>query len=85
MSPIRAAWVDYREAVSSFSRPARLFLLAELLAWTCHGIFAVAFNLYLVEGGFRESFIGQAVSLHGLGMANQVQVHGEFLCTMKRR
>ena len=69
MRPLRAAWIDYREAVRLFSRPARLLLLTELLAWICHGIFAVAFNLYLLEGGFRESFVGQAISLNGLGMA----------------
>ena len=69
MSPLRAAWRDYRDAVGLFSRPARLYLLTELLAWTCHGIFAVVFNLYLLEGGYRESFIGRAVSLNGLGMA----------------
>jgi len=69
VSALRAAWIDYREAVSLFSRPARLLLVTELLAWICHGIFAVAFNLYLLEGGFRESFVGQAISLNGLGMA----------------
>ncbi|MEK7824571.1 MAG: MFS transporter [Candidatus Eisenbacteria bacterium] len=69
MSPVRAAWGDYRDAVASFSRPARLFLLTELLAWTCHGVFAVVFNLYLLEAGYRESFVGRAVSLNGLGMA----------------
>ncbi|TMQ74313.1 MAG: MFS transporter [Candidatus Eisenbacteria bacterium] len=69
MSRVRAAWVDYRDAVAAFSRPARLFLLTELLAWICHGVFAVVFNLYLLEGGYRESFIGRAVSLNGLGMA----------------
>jgi MFS family permease len=69
MSPLAAAWTDYREAVARFSRPARLYLLTELLAWSCHGIFAVVFNLYLLEGGYRESFIGRAVSLNGLGIA----------------
>src|SRR5262245_32228096 len=69
MSPLAAAWTDYRDAVARFSRPARLYLLTELLAWSCHGVFAVVFNLYLLEGGYRESFIGRAVSLNGLGMA----------------
>ena len=69
MSQVRAAWVDYREAVGSFSRPARLFLLTELLAWICHGVFAVIFNLYLLDAGYRESFVGRAVSFNGLGMA----------------
>src|SRR5262245_34668026 len=69
MSPFAAAWQDYRDAVASFSRPARLMLTTELLAWICHGIFAVVFNLYLIEGGFRERFVGSAISLNGLGMA----------------
>jgi MFS family permease len=69
VSPFRAAWNDYLGAVAAFSRPARMFLLTELLAWTNHGVFAVVFNLYLLEGGYRESFVGSAVSLNGLGMA----------------
>ncbi|MBI1797118.1 MAG: MFS transporter [Candidatus Eisenbacteria bacterium] len=69
MSPLAAAWTDYRDAVARFSRPARLYLLTELLAWTCHGIFAVVFNLYLLDGGWRESLIGRAISINGLGMA----------------
>jgi MFS family permease len=69
VSPLRAAWDDYRGAVRLFSRPARRLLVTELLAWICHGIFAVAFNLYLLAGGFRESFVGTAISLNGLGMA----------------
>jgi MFS family permease len=69
VSPVRAAWDDYRDAVALFSRPARLFLLTELLAWICHGVFAVVFNLYLLEAGYRESFVGQAISMNGLGMA----------------
>ena len=69
MSPLRRTWNDYREAAGRFSRPARLYLLAELLAWTGHGVFQVLFNLYLVEGGFKESFIGRAISLNGIGLA----------------
>ena len=69
MSPFTSAFRDYREAVALFSRPARRMLLTELLAWICHGIFAVVFNLYLIEGGFRERFVGSAISLNGLGMA----------------
>jgi MFS family permease len=69
MIALRAAWDDYRQAVSLFSRPARRMLLTELLAWICSGVFAVIFNLYLLEGGFRERFVGTAISLNGLGMA----------------
>lgn len=69
MSPLRTAWNEYHEAARRFSRPARLYLLAELLAWTGHGVFQVLFNLYLVEGGFKESFVGRAISLNGIGLA----------------
>jgi MFS family permease len=69
MSPWRAIWTDYREAFSRFSRPARHYLLGELLAWTALGVFQVLFNLYLVERHFQAGFIGRAVSFHGIGMA----------------
>ncbi|MBI1798545.1 MAG: MFS transporter [Candidatus Eisenbacteria bacterium] len=69
MSPITAVWKDYRDAAREFSRPARHYLLGELLAWTGHGVFQVLFNLYLLEAHFQEAFIGHAIALHGLGMA----------------
>jgi len=69
MSPLRAVWNDYLEAGRAFSRPARRYLTAELLAWTGNGVFQVLFNLYLVRGGFKESFVGRAVSLQALGLA----------------
>ena len=69
MAHLRAAWHEYLEAVRAFSRPARFYLLTELLAWTGHGVFQVLFNLYLVAGGFTESFVGQAISLNALGLA----------------
>ena len=69
MSPVRTAWKDYREAARRFSRPARLFLICEVLAWAAHGIHYVLFNLYLVEGGYSESFVGRAISVNALGLA----------------
>jgi MFS family permease len=69
MSPIRAVWNEYRDAVRQFSRPARHYLLGELMAWTGHGIFQVLFNLYLVEAHHQEAFIGRAIAMHGIGMA----------------
>jgi MFS family permease len=69
MSPIRAVWNEYRDAVRQFSRPARHYLLGELMAWTGHGIFQVLFNLYLVEAHYQEAFIGRAIAMHGIGMA----------------
>ena len=68
MSPLKAAWEDFREAARSFSRPARFYLGAEFLMWTAHGIFAVLFNLYLVDSGARERFVGRAIASSAIGM-----------------
>src|SRR5258706_6916879 len=69
MSPIASMVYDYRDAIRQFSPPARRFLLATSLTFAAYGASAVLFNLYLLEGGFRESFVGQIVALGGLGMA----------------
>src|SRR5262245_26367064 len=69
MSPLAGAWKDYRDAARRFSRPARLYLAAELCAWTGQGVFQVLFNLYLAQAGFQEAFIGRVVSVNGLGIA----------------
>src|SRR5437867_13082840 len=69
MSPLRAAWRDYRDAVGSFSRPARWFLAHTLLGWAGYGVNTVLFNLYLVEAHFQASFVGAVISINGLGLA----------------
>jgi len=69
MTALLSVWHDFRDAARAFSPQARRFLLAEFLAWLGHGVFQVLFNLYLVEGGFQESFVGRAVSMHALGVA----------------
>ena len=68
MRAVREAWRDFVEAARMFSRPARHYLSAEFLMWTAHGIFAVLFNLYLVEAGESESFVGRAISINAVGM-----------------
>ncbi len=68
MTPVIAAWRDFRDAARQFSRAARLYLGAEFLMWSAHGIFSVLFNLYLVEAGRSEGFVGSAISASALGM-----------------
>ncbi len=67
MPALREAVHEFRDAVARFSRPARLYLGAEFLAWTGHGIFAVLFNLFLVEGGASEAAVGRAIAASGMG------------------
>src|SRR5262245_30650349 len=69
MSPLASLVYDYRDAIRQFSPPARRFLLATSLTFAAYGASAVLFNLYLLEGGFRESFVGQIIALGGAGMA----------------
>jgi MFS family permease len=69
MTALRNAFTDFLEAARAFSRPARIYLLAEFLVWTAHGVFSVLFNLYLVEAGYPESFVGRAISMTALGLA----------------
>jgi MFS family permease len=68
MTALRTAAREFVEAARSFSRPARLYLGSEFLMWTAHGIFAVLFNLYLVEAGAGERFVGQAIASSALGL-----------------
>lgn len=67
--PALGAFADFRDAARSFSRPARHYLFTEFLAWTGYGVFQVLFNLYLVEAGFPEAFVGRAIAANGIGLA----------------
>lgn len=60
---------DYYQATADFSRNAKLFLASVFLAGLSFSAFGVIFNLYLVELGFREGFIGNLLSVGALAMA----------------
>jgi MFS family permease len=57
---------DYFHRIGMFSRNARLFLSATALWGFAMGIWAVLFNLYLLDLGFREDFIGYMFLSSGL-------------------
>lgn len=69
MRPLLDAIADFRDAARHFSRPARFYLLAEFLVWTSYGAFSVLYNLYLVEAGFSERFVGRAIAMTAFGLA----------------
>jgi len=69
VTPLRRAWVDYRDAARRFSPPARRLLAAEFLLFSGYGVSQVLFNLYLVESGFGPRVVGHAISLFGIGVA----------------
>jgi len=66
---IRKVFSDYYQATSDFSRNAKLFLASMFLVGMCFSAFGVIFNLYLVEAGFREGFIGNLLSVGALAMS----------------
>ncbi len=68
MTAVESAIREFRDAARLFSRAARLYLGAEFLLWTGHGMFSVLFNLYLVEAGASEAFVGRAIAASGIGM-----------------
>ena len=59
---------DFADAARAFSRPSRLYLLTELLAWTGSASTGCCQPLP-GAGGFDEAFVGRAVSLNALGLA----------------
>ncbi|MCC6651077.1 MAG: MFS transporter, partial [Candidatus Eisenbacteria bacterium] len=69
MRAVRDVFTDFLDAARHFSRPARFYLFAEFLIWTAHGVYSVLFNLYLVEAGYPESFVGRAISVNAIGLA----------------
>lgn len=68
MQPLTDAIRDFRDAARAFSRPARFYLLAEFLVWSANGVFSVLFNLYLVEAGMSERFVGEALAAQAVGL-----------------
>lgn len=60
---------DYLRGFRHIGLNARLLIVVCFFAYTGIGVYAVIFNLYLVQLGFREDFIGafQALSVLGTG------------------
>ena len=66
---VRRLFDDYYSTTREFSANARLFLLGTFLTWIGLSVNQVVFNLYLVEAGYKEDFVGRVVSMMGVGMA----------------
>ncbi len=57
---------NYWISVRSFSRGARLYLLASVLQGIGFGIFQLFFNFYILSLGYRRDFLGLLISLPAL-------------------
>ncbi|NLI63079.1 MAG: MFS transporter [Methanosarcinaceae archaeon] len=60
---------DYIKRVKSFSANAKLFLIFVFLTSLSLGVYQVIFNLYIIELGFSERFLGIILALTALGTA----------------
>jgi MFS family permease len=60
---------SYIRGIREYRRDVRLFLLYNLASNIGIGVFTLLFNLYLVQLGFREDYIGQFNSISTLAMA----------------
>lgn len=60
---------SYIRRVRSFNRDIRLFFVFSLLITIGFGVFGLAYNLYLVELGYREDFIGIFNAIFTLSIA----------------
>jgi len=76
---------EYLRHASRFSRPARLFLAAQVLYGVGQTSVWVLRNLYLKARGFDEDFIGHTLAAQSLGMAAVVLVAAPFMDRMRFR
>lgn len=58
--------VDYFHSIKLFSRNARLFLIAGFVGSLYHSVYGVIGNLYILQAGHGESFLGLMISLSSL-------------------
>lgn len=61
-------FIGYIHKMGSFTLNAKLFLIGSTFLSTMGGIWGVIFNLYLMDMGFREDFVGYMLSIGGLAM-----------------
>lgn len=65
--------------IRNYSGDIRLYLLYTLLANVAIGVFALVFNLYLIELGQREDYIGIFNAIQTMAMAATAVILGWFI------
>lgn len=71
--------MSYVRSVKSYSPDIRLYLVYTLFANVSIGVFALVFNLYLLQLGLRENFIGAFNAVHTLAIAGTALSTGWLL------
>ncbi len=76
---------DYIRKMGSFSLNAKLFLVGSALFSISGGIWGVIFNLYLIDAGFRQDFVGYMLSVGEVAMGLGALPAGLLCDRIKRR
>ncbi|HEX2281701.1 MAG TPA: MFS transporter [Thermomicrobiales bacterium] len=71
--------MSYVRSVKSYSQDIRLYLIYTLVANVSIGVFALVFNLYLLQLGLRENFIGAFNAIHTIAIAGTALSMGWML------
>lgn len=71
--------LGFMRGLRLFGQDINLFLLFNLLVYIGSGVFALIFNLYLVELGLREDFIGVFNAVHTISIAVAALTMGPVL------
>ncbi len=71
--------MSYVRSIKGYSPDIRQFLVYTLIANISIGVFALVFNLYLLELGLRENFIGAFNALNTLSIAGMAMALGWVL------
>lgn len=71
--------MSYVRSIKGYTPDIRQFLIYTLIANISIGVFALVFNLYLLELGLRENFIGAFNALHTLSIAGMAMALGWVL------
>lgn len=61
--------MGYIRSIKGYSSDIRLYLVYTLVANVAIGVFSLVFNLYLLQIGLRENFIGAFNALHTIAIA----------------
>ena len=67
--------MSYVGSIKGYSSDLKLYLIYTLVANVSIGVFALVFNLYLLQIGLRENFIGAFNAIHTMAIAGTATNH----------
>ena len=79
------AKLGYIDRVRLFKRDARLYIISNAFTSFAFGISNVIFNLYMIEAGFAEDFLGFFLSISMFGTAAIAILAGIFTDRRSRK